>query len=96
VVQALDDGQLDAFGSHGPRDLVDITVQLAFTKVVLGKSVPSDVPIPMTMITAENIDTLKFFGDLAAWPRMPQGQWDLWPVLDASEIGIEIPTEAMK
>lgn len=96
VVEAMDDGQLDAFGSHGPRDLVDITVQLAFTKVILGKSVPKDVAIPMTMVTPENIDTLMLFGSLAAWPRMPQGQWDLWPVLDASSIGIEIPTEAMK
>jgi len=96
TVEALDEGRLDAFGTHGPWDLGDTAVKLALTYAVLGQPVVARVDIAMQVCTIENIDTLRQLGGPAAWPRMPAGQWDLWPVLDATELGIETPTVEMR
>jgi hypothetical protein len=45
----------------------------------------------MVVITPDNSHTARQFGAPAAWPRLPHGTWDLWPVLDLSEIGVEMP-----
>lgn len=97
TVETLDAGKLDAFGTHQSWDLCDVVVKLAFLHTILGKEVPGDTDIPMKVITRDNIDTEegKVLG-APVYPRMPIGQWDLWPVLDASELGIETPTKAMR
>jgi ABC-type sugar transport system substrate-binding protein len=93
TVEALDEGKLDAFGTHGPWDLADVAVQVMLHHVVLGQPVPQEINIPMIIVTADNIDTARVLGGPAAYPRMPTAQWDLWPVLDASEFGIQIPNK---
>ena len=97
TVETLDAGKLDAFGTHQSWDLCDTVVKLALTYVVLGKEVPGNIDIPMQLITVENIDTLegRVLG-APVYPRMPTGKWDLWPVLDATGLGIETPTKAMR
>jgi len=92
---AMDEGDVDAFTNHGGWHITDVLPKVAFTSVVLGKTVPRYVNLPLMLITQENVDTTYFFGALAAYPRMPQDP-NLWPVLDYSPIGIETPTAAMK
>ncbi len=94
-VREMDNGFVDAFAQHGGWYVSDATVQVAFTHVVLGQPVPRYINLPLFVVTPDNIDTTYFFGALAAYPRMPLDP-DLWPVLDFSPIGIEIPTEDMK
>jgi len=97
VVEGMRDGFIDAFGSHGSWDLGDVTVKSMLNYVVLGEPVPPVVAIPMFVLTTENIDTLRVFGGVpAVYPLMPEGQWDLWPVMDTSEIGIPTPTKALR
>jgi len=97
TVEVLDAGTLDGFGTHQSWDLCDTVVKLALTHVVLGKPIPETVDIPMKFITRENIDTVegRVLG-APVYPRMPAGEWDKWPVLDATELGIETPTKAMR
>lgn len=95
TVEAMDEGGLDAFASHTPWDLVDVTVKAMFTYVILEQPVPKEMAIPMILITFENIDTAQLFGVPAAYPRMPAGQFDLWPVMDTRELGLPTPTKAM-
>ena len=106
TVETLDAGDLDAFGTHQSWDLVDAVVKLAFWHTVLKQPVPSDIDIPMKVITRDNIDVEEgaVFG-APVYPRMPMGLWDEWPVLDTSMgvspmivgpdgdyIGIDTPT----
>ena len=52
--------------------------------------------LPMAVVTAENIETIKIFGATPCYVWMPAGQWDLWPVLDTSDIGLSSPTVEMR
>jgi len=96
VVEEMEKGNLDAFGTHGPWDLIDVTVQLAFINLILGQPIPKDIIIPMTVVEPSTLYTEKIFGGPAAYPLMPMGQWDKWPVLDLSSINIETPTKEMR
>jgi hypothetical protein len=58
--------------------------------------VPKYVPTDLVLLTPENVDTEMYNGVAAAWPRMPRNEWDLWPVMDTSWMGIETPTKAMR
>jgi len=92
IVEAMDDGFVDGIGSHGPWDLGDGSVKVALWHTCLGKTVPKEFPIPMFVITPANIDVPgSMYGNFVAYPRMPAGQWDLWPVLDMAELGLETP-----
>ena len=110
TVETLDAGNLDAFGTHQSWDLCDVVVKLAFTHTILGQPVPGKIDVPMKVITRDNIDTEegKVLG-APVYPRMPVGQWDLWPVLDTSlgvspglvgpdgnYVEIETPTKALR
>jgi len=96
TIQAVVDGYWDAFGTHQPWDLADLPVKLLLTSVILGESVPQEVVVPMEAVTSENIETIKVFGATPCYVWMPAGNWDLWPVLDTSEIGLEAPTVEMR
>jgi hypothetical protein len=54
----------------------------------------------MFLVTRENIDSFSVYGVPAAFPRLPGGQFDIWPVADTSgdflglDYGIETPTKA--
>jgi len=100
LVEAMDDGYIDATGSHGGWTQVDTVCKLAFTHLILGQPVPRDVPIPYFCLTREDIHTLdsdyaRTFGAVY-WAAMPKGQWDLWPVLDTTSFGVQTPTKAMR
>lgn len=71
-----------------------------------GETVARNVIIPLQVVTADNIDTVKVLGGPGAWPDMPQDDYSLWPVLDAenyividrqgTEYHIPTPTVAMR
>jgi len=110
TVETLDAGNLDAFGTHQSWDLCDVVVKLAFTHTILGQPIPGKIDVPMKVITRDNIDTEE--GSVLGapvYPRMPVGQWDIWPVLDTSlgvspglvgpdgnYVEIETPTKALR
>lgn len=96
VFQALLGGELDVLGAHTCYPPPDITVKLMFTDLILGQPVPRDIWIPVPRVTLDNLYTLRPYGGPCAYPLMPKAQWDLWPVLDTSELGIEAPTKAMR
>ncbi len=96
VVDGIRSGTVDACGSHGPVDLVDIAYKLLLQKMVLKESVKKSVTPPMVAITNENLETERVFGVTPAWPLMPSGDWDEWPVLDTTSIGIETPTVELR
>jgi ABC-type sugar transport system substrate-binding protein len=110
TVQQLDAGTLDAFGAHQSWDLCDIVTKLAFWHTVLKQTIPGNVDAPMKVITHDNIDAKEglIFG-APVYPRMPEGQWDKWPVLDTRKdvspglvgpngesIGVDTPTKDIR
>ena len=96
IVEAMYEGQLDAFATHGCYDLCDVVVKLALTNIVLDQEVPDDVVVPMVLVTSDTIDTDMLFGVTAVYSRMPAEQWDLWPDCDTTEIGIPTPTKEIR
>jgi ABC-type sugar transport system substrate-binding protein len=96
ICRMLEEGIADGMGSHGPWDLVDCSVQLLLTSVVLGKPIPDYTPIPMVLVTHDNMDSIQQFGVTPAYCLMPWEKWDLWPVMDLTSLGIETPTVAMR
>lgn len=95
TLKAMDDGYLDLLTSHSHMHMIDVPVKLIFTKLILGQPVPWNVPLPMVMVTTDNWTELMLWGMTPVWPWLPEEQWDLWPVLDTSEIGLETPTKDM-
>jgi len=74
-------------------------VKNALHFVVLGQPVIKDIPVPMDIVTLDNIDSLTQFGCTPIYSKLPVAwgdNWALWPVLDTSEIGVDIPTKAMR
>ena len=99
-VEAMDAEQMDACGTHGAWDFSDTLVKCCFWNVILGEPVPARIHLPMFLVTRENIDSFAMYGVPAAYPRLPGGQFDIWPVADTSEdflgldYGLETPTMA--
>jgi len=91
----MDNGYVDAFAQHGGWFLSDALVQVVLTNLVLGQSVPRYINLPMFVVTPDNIDTTYFCGANPAYPRQSK-DYDEWPILDWSGIGIECPTSDMK
>ena len=101
VLDTMDAGNLDACGSHTGNELWELATLNMFNYVVLGQPVPKRTTVPMVVITPENVDTVMLGGEydlgrLAAWPRLPANQFDSWPVLDGSKLGITTPTVEMR
>jgi len=100
TINSLEEGFVDAILTSGSWVLADITVKNALTSIVLGQSVMKDIPVPMDIVTLDNINSLTQFGCTPIYTKLPRGpvgaEWALWPVLDTSEIGVEIPTKAMR
>lgn len=96
IVDVMDEGFIDAFCTNSPMCQHSIAVCNVFNYLVLGQSVPKENWMPMQVITPENTRTQREFGLPAAWARLPRGTWDLWPVADVSEVGITIPTTALR
>ncbi len=63
---------------------------------MMGNDVPKEIWVPMIVIDETNSWSAQQGGGPAAWPRLPQGNWDNWPVLDCTEMGIELPTMEMR
>jgi len=98
-VKEVDAGRVDAFSTHCHQDMWDMVTQLAFWNVVLGQPVPEEVILPMNLVAFENIDTPLVWGN-PVYPRLPTGQWDLWPVcnfrLAPVDMGVDYPTKALR
>ncbi len=62
----------------------DTIVKAAFTSAILGLPLPTDFfPMPMVVVTKENMYTEKLFGATFIYPWMP-ADYNLWPVLDTT------------
>lgn len=107
TIEALLDGNLDAVATHVPYDMNNLAVQVMYHHLILGNTVPQNIILPMKLVTQENVHTLQLWGLPAAYPLLPQGEWDLWPAMDFSsgglllsvngpEYSLEIPTKAMR
>jgi ABC-type sugar transport system substrate-binding protein len=86
VLEQIEGGKVDAVGTHQFYDLADVCLQMMFTGVVLGQTVPKDVIVPMYVVDPSNINSLLLLG-VPVYPRMPTAQWDLWPPSDPSPAG---------
>ena len=96
IVDAMDEGYIDTFCTNSPMCQHAIGVCNMFNYLVLGQSVPKENWMPMQLITLENTQTQREFGLPASWSRLPKGAWDLWPVADVTEYGLEFPTLAKR
>jgi len=96
VMKALEEGYLDGFGTHGGYHLGFLGVQTALTSVCCGAPVPKVIPVPLDVVVSENKDTLMCYGATPIWPWLPVGKWELWPVLDFTELGVAIPTVELR
>jgi hypothetical protein len=97
VTDWLEEDMVDVMGSICPLHFTDPVVKCVFTEVILGKSVPKEINLEFFAITKENMHTLKLFGAPLAWPvAYPQEEWDKWPILDTTEIGLPTPTVEMR
>lgn len=92
IVEAMYEGYVDAFCTNSPLPQVNVSVCQILNNMVLGQSVAKENWMPMVVVTPENISTIQQFGAPAAWAKLPYGKWDLWPVLDVTELGVNIPT----
>jgi len=96
TVKAMQDGYIDGVSTHATMEVAgDIPIKVLFTYVMLGQPVPQNVPLPMKMLTSENFDTEKMYGQTPVWPLWAPEEWDKWPILDTTSLGIEIPTKDM-
>jgi hypothetical protein len=97
TTEAMDNGCLDAFSSHSFHDLNDVVVKMMFNHLILGKTVPKRIICPQILVTPETIDTAAGmeWGVPAAWPRLPAGQYDLWPIMNTTDYsqGLELLDE---
>jgi len=93
-----DESPVDALFTHHSWDLAEIAVKVMFTHLILGQPVPYLVPVPSILVTPETANTPegKIFGCPGICSTMPIERFDLWPVMDTSELGIETPTRAMR
>jgi ribose transport system substrate-binding protein len=96
ILAALDQGFVDAFCTNSPLWQVNATVQAVMHSIMIGNDVPKEIWVPMIVIDETNSWSAKQGGGPAAWPRLPHGNWDNWPVLDCTEMGIELPTMEMR
>ena len=106
VAEGIRSGGIDTCLTHGSWDLVDCCVKNMFLNTILGETVAKNVIIPLQVVSADNIETVKVLGGPGAWPDMPQDDYSLWPVLDAenytvidrqgTEYHIPTPTVAMR
>lgn len=89
TVGMMRDGLLDATTTHPTLDYSDLPIKILLNWLVLGEPMPAfKVHPPMIAIGADEVDTAQLFGCTALYPNLPQGQWDLWPVLDLTEPGL--------
>ncbi|HVP79652.1 MAG TPA: sugar ABC transporter substrate-binding protein [Thermodesulfobacteriota bacterium] len=95
VAKSIDEGLVDACGSHQACDLMDVATQVGFTAVVLKQKVPKRIAVPMYVITKANINSLKMLG-LPTYPKLPVKAWGQWPPLNISELGIPTPTMELR
>ena len=90
-------GYIDAMTNHGAWDMVDYITQLMLNHVVLGQPVPKHTSIPLFLITADTMDTARAWGCTPLWGDMQAAaDYSEWPVLDFSELGVEMPTTARR
>jgi ABC-type sugar transport system substrate-binding protein len=94
-LKEVDAGRVDAFSTHCHQDMWDMVTQLVFWNVVLGQAVPPEVVLPMSLVTEETSWTPLVWGN-PVYPRLPTGQWDLWPVcnftLAPKDMNVDYPT----
>jgi len=80
---------VDVATTHAALHYSDVGIKIALNYLVLGEPPPTyTVVTPMVAITPDNMDTLKLFGCTPLYPLLPQGQWELWPVLDTTLPGL--------
>ena len=89
TVEMMREGLLDATTSHPTLDYADLPIKVLLNWLVLGEPMPAyKVHPPMLAIGADELDTAQLFGCTALYPNLPQGKWDIWPVLDLTEPGL--------
>jgi ABC-type sugar transport system substrate-binding protein len=102
----LRDGTIDYTVSNGPWHQMDVLVKQILWHTVLKQplaegdalsgnvKLPKHVLLPMPLLSGKNIDTPEgqLWGGTVAFPDLPFGKWDHWPVLDTTTIGLPIPT----
>lgn len=103
MLQPLRDGIFDGTVSNNPWHQMDVAIKQFFWHTVLKQpledapgKLPKNVLLPMPFLTGETIDTptAHLWGGTVAFPEMPLGKWDYWPVLNTTEIGLPTPTLA--
>lgn len=94
AIEQLRDGYFDAVGSGEPYHLIDPLIKVALHQVILGQDVADEIWVPLTLITKENVDTVRMFGATVVFTDMPKTA--PIPVLDTTEIGISTPTVEMR
>jgi len=95
LIEAMKEGNIEVTGSHCSPELQDTAIQAAFTYVILGQAIPNPINLPMYLMTPENVESLSILG-LPIYTELPKGQWDLWPALDCTEVGVPPPTKALR
>lgn len=88
-------GYFAGLGSTSPWQQVDVLVKAVLNHVVCGLPLdPDRVPIPVFMITRENIGKEFLYGGTLVFTDMPFAEWGKWPVLDTTEVGLPILSKA--
>ena len=107
MLPPLRDGTFDYTLSNGPWHQVDVIVKQVLWHTVLKQplaegdaksgnvKLPRNVLIPSPLLTGKTdryTPRRIVGGGTVAFPEMPFGKWDYWPVLDTTKIGLPIPT----
>ena len=92
-MQHLREGLIDGAAAHGPWEEADPLVKAMLLNVCLGEDVPKNILISTYMVTKDNMDSPRWEAPMIWGDMMThQPDYDKWPILDTSEIGIRTPS----
>lgn len=98
VVRNTREGSVDGSCMVSPWEEADMFIKGMLTSRCLGRPLPvQQIITPAYMITIDNIDEARWEAPLI-WSDMMMAEpdYDKWPLLDTSELGLYIPTRDMK
>ena len=95
VIELLvEDKVIDGMGSNSPPIFAGAITDAMYHLAILGDQVPSDIQVPSSVLTADNLYTQKLCGIPLAWSvTLPVADWDKWPVLDYTDLGFKTATK---
>ncbi|MFC1956885.1 sugar ABC transporter substrate-binding protein [Chloroflexota bacterium] len=91
--EGMQGGWVDNMTTHPLPDYGDYPPKAMLLAAVCKYTpLPKRLVLPTTLLTADNYETKYQHGVIATYQLLPPTQWDIWPVLDTTALGVPTPT----